>query len=227
MAKGRIEQEIVVKVVGGKDVADLDKQIKDLIKQKAKVVVDVDADAAAAKKKLDAIDQQVADLEKQKAEIEVTADTGDADKKIDEIDKQLADLKGQKAELEVRVEADTDEADRKLADLDTQLSDLRGEKAELVVEAKVTQALDALGEVAEEAKRAEVAAEALGLALGPELTARSQPRQHRLRFPQHGFVDGRHRRSRRPARCQAARHRHDRSWRFDRQRVPSGQGFCR
>ena len=109
MAKGRIEQEIVVKVLGGKEVVELEKQIKALEKAKAEIVVDVDADEAV--------------------------------KQLEVIDKTIAELKGEKAEIEV--------------------------------EAKVANALDALDDVAKEAKDAEAAAEALSRALGPELTARA------------------------------------------------------
>ena len=109
MAKGRIEQEIFVKIIGGKDVGELQKAIKQ--------------------------------LEKTKAELVVTADTDDARKELDEIDKQLAELRGEKAEIEVT--------------------------------AKVDRALAALDEVAAEAKKAEAAAEALSVALGPELAGKA------------------------------------------------------
>ena len=83
MAKGRIEQEIVVKVVGGKDVDELDKQIKDLIKQKAKI--QVDADTTDADKKLEELDKQLADLREEKAKIVVDAKVDAALAALDEV----------------------------------------------------------------------------------------------------------------------------------------------
>jgi len=109
MATGRIEQEIFIKIIGGKDVAAMQKAIKE--------------------------------LEKTKAQLVVGADTDEARKELDAIDKQIAELKGEKAEIEVT--------------------------------AKVDRAIDALEDVSIQAKKAETAAEALSVALGPELAAKA------------------------------------------------------
>jgi hypothetical protein len=94
-------------------------------------------------------------------------------KDVGALAKEIKDLEKQKAKIVVGVDADTDEAKSKIEAIDKQLADLRGEKAELEVTAKINQALDALDEVAAEAKRAEAAAEALGVALGPELGSKA------------------------------------------------------
>ena len=86
MAKGRIEQEIVVKVLGGKEVVELEKQIKALEKAKAEIVVDVDADEAV--KQLEVIDKTIAELKGEKAEIEVEAKVANALDALDDVAKE-------------------------------------------------------------------------------------------------------------------------------------------
>jgi hypothetical protein len=87
------------------------------------------------------------------------------------LEKQIKALEKQKAALVVSVDVDDDEGRKKLDELDKQLAELKGEKAEIEVTAKVDRAISAIEEVAQEAKRAEAAAEALSVALGPELAA--------------------------------------------------------
>ncbi len=95
MASGRIEQEIVVKVIGGKDVGALDKQIKALEKTKAEIVVTADVDDA--QKKIDAIDAQLAELRGEKAELEITAKVNQA---LDALDTVAAEAKKSAAAAE-------------------------------------------------------------------------------------------------------------------------------
>ena len=83
MAKGRIEQEIVVKVLGGKEVVELEKQIKALEKAKAEIVVELDAEKAA--EQLEVIDKAIAELKGEKAEIEVEAKVSNALDALDDV----------------------------------------------------------------------------------------------------------------------------------------------
>lgn len=102
--------------------------------------------------------------------VQVTINAKDeATKQIKAIDKQLAALTKQKAT--VSLDLSTDAAQKQLADITANIDKLKGEKAQVVVEAKVTQALSALDDIAGEAKRVQAAVEALSVALGPELAA--------------------------------------------------------
>ena len=103
-------------------------------------------------------------------EIKITIGAKDeATKQIKAIDKELTKLQKDKATLEV--DANTEAAQKQLAEVSEQIEKLQTEKAEIEVEAKVTQALSALEDVASEAKKAELAAEKLSDAVGPELVA--------------------------------------------------------
>ena len=84
MAKGRIEQEIVIKIIGGKDVGELAEAIKELEKTEGRDST-VDADTDDARKELDEIDKQLAELKGEKAEIEVTAKVDRALAALDEV----------------------------------------------------------------------------------------------------------------------------------------------
>ena len=105
-------------------------------------------------------------------EIKITIGAKDeASKQIKAIDKELAKLQKEKATVELDVDAK--DAAKQLETLDKQIAELQGEKAQIVVEAKVSQALGALDDVAVEAKKAEAAADTLSTALGPELGAKA------------------------------------------------------
>jgi hypothetical protein len=101
--------------------------------------------------------------------IQVTIGAKDeATKAIKAIDKELAALTKKKATI--AVDLSTEDAARQLADIDESISNLRSQKAAITVEANVKQALDALDDVVSESKKAEKAAQALGDAIGPELS---------------------------------------------------------
>ena len=140
MAKGRIEQDIVLKVTGAKDVKDAAKLIDKIDGKKAEV--DVVADADKATRELAAIDAKLDALKNERANIDVTADTEKAAKQIAAIDRRVDKLDKLRVDIEVR--ADADKAVRDLKDVDQKADKLDREKVDIEVTADTRRAESAL-----------------------------------------------------------------------------------
>jgi hypothetical protein len=104
----------------------------------------------------------------EKLQFDVTADAKQAEQALKGVQKQVDAL--EKDKVEIPVDADTDQAIKAFKEVDKQAKKLTTGDHEITVQGKVDKVLGDLEKVAAEAKETQEAAEALGRALGPELT---------------------------------------------------------
>jgi hypothetical protein len=133
--RGRIEQEVAVNVTGVKDVREADKLVEGMSGRKAKATVSVETDTRQARRELDAVLEDVRQLDGDTATAVLSIRAAQAQRDLEDVLTDLALVDGSSAEVEVRLSRAAelrDELDR----ISTAVRDLNGSTAVVNVDTR-------------------------------------------------------------------------------------------